>query len=249
MSVLPNQSRSGHESPEMLRVLDEDPELATRIDATALAEARVRALAPLLTIAPQRASHVVDERNPPGHLGLLVIDGLIVRDVRFGAIGATEVLGPRDVIRPWRWPRSGTHRIETRWQVLSPARLAVLDNEFAIRVRPWPGIVSALLERGTERADSLLLQAALRQSVRVEDRLLGVLWHFAERWGEETDEGWRVSLPRLTGGVLASIVGARRQSVSRAVGLLADRQAIRREPDGVWILLQRSPELAARGCW
>jgi CRP/FNR family transcriptional regulator, cyclic AMP receptor protein len=168
-----------------------------------------------------------------------VLDGLIARHMRFGGVGSTELLGPGDLIRPWRRTTSRTNVTEMRWQVLSPARLCVLDREFALRVRPWPEIISVLLDRGSHRADSLLLQAALRQAVRVEDRLLLALWHFADRWGEETDEGWEIRLPKLTGEVLANIVGARRQSVSTALGQLADRRAISRGAYGHWTLLER----------
>ncbi len=132
-----------------------------------------------------------------------------------------------------------------RWEVLAPSRVAILDRDFALRIRPWPEIVSVLLDRGFNRADSLLLQAALRQAVRVEDRVLLALWHFADRWGEAADEGWKIRIPRLTGETLANIVGARRQTVSTALGQLADRRAISRGKDGLWILVQRPPQMDA----
>lgn len=228
---------------EMVRVLDADPGLAERLAPGAWEAARAQAVAPLLKVEAKRWAFLLEERASQRHLGLLILDGLVARHVRFGEIGSTEFLGPRDLIRPWRSPRGHTHAIELRWEVLAPARFAVLDGDFALRIRPWPEIVTVLLERGNERADSQLLQAALRQAVRVEDRLLLALWHFAERWGEETSDGWKLRIPRLTGEVLASIVGARRQSVSTALGQLADRQAIRRSGDGTWTITCRPSQL------
>lgn len=163
--------------------------------------------------------------------------------MRFGELGSTEFLGPEDVIRPWRSPRISTHSVEIRWEVLAPLTAAVLDRDFATRIRPWPELTAKLLDRGSERVDTHMLHSALRQAVRVEDRVLLAMWHFAKRWGTETADGWTLKLPRLTGEVLANIVGARRQSVSTALGALADRRALRRTADGIWEITQRPSQL------
>lgn len=227
----------------MVRVLEEDPQLAAHLSPGAVEAATAQAIAPVLRVEPKLWGSLVDEVATHGHLGLLVLQGLIARHMRFGGVGSTELLGPGDLIRPWRRSGSRINTTEMRWQVLSPARLAVLDRDFALRMRPWPEIVSALLDRGSLRADSLLLQAALRQAVRVEDRLLLALWHFADRWGDETDDGWEIKLPKLTGELLANIVGARRQSVSTALGQLADRGAIARGAYGHWTLRRRPSQI------
>lgn len=227
---------------EMVRVLEEDPELGEHLSGDALHAARAQAVAPILKLGAKPWAHLIEGDATHGHLGLLVLDGLIARHMRFGEMGSTELLGPGDVIRPWRRPQGATNAVELRWEVLSPARLAVLDREFALRIGPWPEIVAMLLERGSARADALQLQAALRQAVRVEDRVLLALWHFADRWGEETTEGRTITIPRLTGAVLASIVGARRQSVSSALGALADREVVKRGSSGTWTLTQRPPQ-------
>jgi CRP/FNR family cyclic AMP-dependent transcriptional regulator len=233
----------GAASVEMVRVLEADPHLASQLSHSMLEAAAAQAIAPLLRLEPRLWTSPFEGKATHGHLGLLVLDGLIARHMHFGGVGSTELIGPRDLIRPWRRATSRTHATETRWEVLAPSRLAVLDRDFALRIRPWPEVVSVLLDRGSQRSDALLLQAALRQAVRVEDRLLLALWHFADRWGEETGNGWEIRIPRLTGEVLANIVGARRQSVSTALGQLADRRAIGRGGDGMWTLLQRPSQL------
>jgi len=102
--------------------------------------------------------------------------------------------------------------------------------------RPWPEIIAALLDRVDQRARSLAFQLALRQAVRVEDRVLVALRHLADRWGRVGPQGTTLALPRTSGAVLARIVGARRQSVSAALSSLRRQQLIDRRPDGTWIL-------------
>jgi CRP-like cAMP-binding protein len=220
----------------MVRVLAEDPALGTHLSSQTLPVATAQAIAPVIAAGPGALRYLVSEETTHGHLGLLVLAGLLARHIRLGELGATEFVGPGDVIRPWVRPGNGPHSVETRWEVLAPARLADLNREFAVRIRPWPELVAALLDREAGRIESHLLQSAFRQAVRVEDRVLLAMWQFAERWGEETPEGRTINLPKLTGEVLASIVGARRQSVSTALGQLADRGAVRRRSDGTWLL-------------
>lgn len=227
---------------EMVHVLEHDPALGGHLPASAMYQANSAALAPVLSLAPGVRSFLSDEPAPRGHLGMLVLDGLIVLHVSFGQIGATEFLGPCDVLRPWAMSET-VQVADARWETLTPTRLAVLDREFATRVRPWPELAAALLDRYTERLASQLLYAALRQTKRVEDRVLVALWHFAARWGQVSAEGRIVLLPHITGEVLANIVGARRQSVSTALGALVSRGAIQRRPDGSWLIRNKPPQL------
>jgi CRP/FNR family transcriptional regulator, cyclic AMP receptor protein len=228
---------------EMVRVLDEDVELARHLSPQARELASTAAIAPLLKLPRGRTTFLIDEPATHGHFGLLVLDGLIARHLSFGQIGSTEFVAHGDLLRPWIKLGDGTEVAQVRWEALTPARLAVLDREFAIRVRPWPELTASLLDRGSQRVNSQLLQAALRQAKRVEDRVLLALWHFAGSWGQVGAEGRIVSLP-VTGEVLASIVGARRQSVSTALSALTQRGAIRRRDDGSWVIPDRPPQLA-----
>jgi hypothetical protein len=227
----------------MVRVLDEDPELGRHLSARALALASSAAIAPLLSLDEGPTSFLINEPDTHAHLGLLVLEGLIARHLSFGQIGSNEFLGPGDLLRPWA--RGGNRRevVHVRWEVLAPTRLAALDQDFANRVRAWPEIAAALLDRAAERSDSQALQAALRQAKRVEDRVLLALWHFAGRWGQIGPEGRIVTLPNITGEVLARFVGARRQSVSTALGQLTDSGAIKRRPDRSLVLPHEPPQL------
>ncbi len=229
----------------MVRVLDEDPELARFLSGRALSAASAAAIAPVMAFDTGPVSFPIDEPTTHTHLGLLVLDGLIARHVSFGQIGATEFLGPGDVLRPWARRDQGTETAQVRWMILAPARLAALDADFASRVRAWPEVAAALADRTTRRHDAQLLQAALHQAKYVEDRVLLALWHFAGRWGQIGSQGRIVKLPHITGEILAQFVGAGRQSVSSALGKLTDRGLLRRRDDGSIVLPHEPPELAA----
>ncbi|MDQ6776415.1 MAG: hypothetical protein M3071_09420 [Actinomycetota bacterium] len=232
------------EEPEMVRVLDEDPELGRYLPAPDLKLASMAAVAPLHTIAPGTASFLIDEPLTHAHLGLLVLGGLIARHLFFGQLGAVEFYGPGDLVRPWTRRADGAAR--GRWEVLATARLAALDQDFATRVHPWPELAAGLLDRAAERSDAQALQAALHQSKRVEERVLLALWHFAGRWGETGSDGRTVSLPNITGELLARFVGARRQTVSTALGRLADSGDLKRNPDGSLTLPRPPAQLEPR---
>lgn len=227
---------------ELIHVLEQDPGLARHLPSGARHPANAAAVALTVSLSPGIRSSFAEEPPPRGHLGLLLLDGLITLHVSFGQLTATEFLGPRDVLRPWAMSET-VEMTEARWETLTPTRLAVLDGEFATRVRPWPELAAAVLDRYTERLASQLLCAALRQTKRVEDRVLVALWHFARRWGDASPDGLVVRLPNITGQELANIVGARRQSVSTALGALSARGAVRRRPDGGWLILSKPPEL------
>ncbi|HEY5189987.1 MAG TPA: helix-turn-helix domain-containing protein [Solirubrobacteraceae bacterium] len=226
-----------------MQVLIEDPGLARHLSGRELAQATAVAIAPLMRVAPGTRRFLVNEPWTHGHLGLLVLDGLIARHVTVGQIAATEFLGPGDILAPWVSPREHAEPVQVRWEVLAPSRLASLDEQFGRRIGPWPQIPAALLDRAAQRADAQVLQAALRQARRVEDRVLLALWHFAGRWGHVGPEGRTVSLPKITGETLARVIGARRQSVSTALGQLVQRGAIERHADGSLTVPSKPPQL------
>jgi CRP-like cAMP-binding protein len=75
---------------------------------------------------------------------------------------------------------------------------------------------------------------------RVDDRLLSVLWHFADRWGTVTPEGVRLDV-RLTHELLAAVTGARRPSVTTALRRLAEEGQVRSLPRSRWLLVGTAP--------
>jgi hypothetical protein len=149
---------------------------------------------------------------------------------------ATELLGPGDVIRPWRSAReSPLLEAGVRWTVAAPVRVVLLDERITRALGAFPAIASILAERMSDRSDRLAVLQAIAQLRCVDQRLLTLFWHLAERWGHVTPDGVAVAL-RLSHRVLAQLVGARRPTVSTALGDLSQRGEVHRRPDGTWLL-------------
>jgi len=145
--------------------------------------------------------------------------------VRFkpAAVGdrtATEIVGDGDVLQALAPRADDLLERESRWHALVPTRLALLDDAFAERVKPWPQISRELLARACMRSADLDVQRAITSQPRLEVRLTLLLWHLAGRWGRVEHGGIRLALP-LTHRLLGRLVGAERPSVSHALGRLS----------------------------
>ena len=153
-----------------------------------------------------------------------------------------ELVGNGDVMRPWQWDDEGSHvQAEVGWTILEPSRLAVLDHGLVSRLVPWPELGLELFNRGTRRAHHLAVALAIAHHQRVDDRVLLTLWHLAERWGRVHSDGIVVPLP-LGHQRLGDLIGARRQSVTTAMGVLQRSGAISRRDTGHWLLHGAPPE-------
>ena len=158
-------------------------------------------------------------------IGLLVLQGLLIRrvgiDGRFGA----ELLGEGDLLRPWQGqdvpptlPRT------TGWRVLEPTRVALLDPRAAQRLARYPELMGVLVARALERSRNLAVNMAIVHQPRVDVRLHMLLWQLADRWGRVRSDGVRLPL-QLTHAVLADLVAARRPTVTSALSELADQRS------------------------
>jgi hypothetical protein len=116
----------------------------------------------------------------------------------------------------------------------------VLDRGFATRVARWPEISAAVARRLMLRVHWLSFHLAVCHMRRVDDRLLLVLWHFADRWGRVTPRGIQIDLP-LAHSLLALVVGARRPSVTAAVKALSEAGRIESRPRSRWMLKGEAP--------
>ena len=220
---------------DAVRLLDADPELGEGLSPDDLERARHHLVCNAVRIGPGKwdAQHAAEGR--PATLGLLVIDGLILRDLDLGRRASTEVLGAGDLLRPW--DADGTFDglpLTSRWTVLEEARLAVLDERFLHAAVRYPSVSEALFARAVRRHRWLSVRLVVNQLVRLEDRLVLAMWGLAERWGRVTPEGVLVPMA-LTHSALARLVGARRPSVTSALGELARERLLERTEDG-WLL-------------
>jgi hypothetical protein len=176
------------------------------------------------------------EVTAPDHIGLLIVDGVLAREVLVSDTVSTELLGPGDVVRPWRLHDESTLlRHAVRWNVLTRSRVALLDRRFGATLATFPEVNAAIIDRVNERALRLAVTQAISQLNRVDRRLLALFWHLAERWGRMTRDG--VALPMtLSHRMLGQLVGARRPTVSTALSELAKEGEVSRRDDGTWLL-------------
>ena len=175
-------------------------------------------------------------------IGLLVLHGLLIRHLRVGGRFSSELLGERDLLRPWQGEGPQTLPQRSDWRVLEPTRVAVLDDRAARRLANYPELTGQLVARAVERSRSLAVNMAIVQQSRTHIRVHLMLWHLADRWGYVSPEGTILPL-RLTHDVLADLVAARRPTVSSALAFLARSGVVRPTGKG-WLLLGRPPPSA-----
>jgi CRP/FNR family transcriptional regulator, cyclic AMP receptor protein len=221
---------------QLSALLELDPELGQLLDSERL-EAAKREL--------KVAVHVLQQGEwdseklagaSPDHIGLLVMDGVLAREILVSDTVSTELLGPGDVLRPWRL-RDGSAllRHTVRWSVLTRSRIALLDRRLGAQLARYPEVNAAIIDRVAERALRLAVTQAISQLNRVDRRLLALFWHLAERWGRMTSDG--VAIPMtLSHRMLGQLVGARRPTVSTALRQLTSERELIRRDDGTWLL-------------
>jgi CRP-like cAMP-binding protein len=100
-------------------------------------------------------------------------------------------------------------------------------------------VISALFARVLRRSRMLAVNIAIVHHPRVDVRLHMLFWELADRWGTVRREGVRLPL-RLTHAVLSDLVAAQRQTVSKALGELADRGYVTWTGDA-WLLQGNPP--------
>jgi hypothetical protein len=221
----------------VVAVLDRDIDLGEGIPNEQLDRARQASLASVLTVAPGPWDAPAAANDG---FGLLVLDGLLMRDVSVEGRHAAEVLGPADLLRPWDHDRTDALLPATSaWRALGPARLAVLDARWAVRMAAWPSVGSVLAGRGVMRSRRLVATLAIIQQPKLDVRLWMLLWDLAERYGTVHRDGVHLEAP-LTHEALAHLAAARRPSVSSALSRLAERGVLKRRRSG-WILRGEPP--------
>jgi CRP/FNR family cyclic AMP-dependent transcriptional regulator len=204
-----------------------------------------RILVPTSTTRPGSWKPPENVAADSGALGFFVIEGLLMRRVVVAGTRCTELLGRGDILRPWSMDSVDMTSVpvEADWRVVgSTARFAVLDQQVTRQLGKWPQITVELFDRTIRRARWLSFQLAVCHTKQVRTRLLMILWHFADRWGRVTTAGVDVGI-RLSHEILGEIVGARRPTVTTALGRLREDGKLVSTPDGRWILLGDPPDL------
>ncbi len=222
-------------------MLDVDSTLASALSEEELAQARRYAVADVVQL-PVGKYKPRDLFDGDGLLGLLVLDGLLIRQVAVADRHCGELVGPGAVLRPWDdFGQNAPLPFEVSWRVLQEVRLAQLDRRFMATIVHWPALIEAFTARATERAHTLAFNVAIHCLRHVHTRLLALFWHLADRFGRVTAEGTHVPLA-LSHSDLAELVGAQRPSVTVALKRLGnDGLVTRRRSDNTWLLTHDPP--------
>src|SRR3954451_6344235 len=217
-------------------LLQLDPELgqlltAERRDA---AERELRVRITTFPIGEWDGGRLADA--DPTHLGLLLVEGVLAREIVLSDTVSTELLGPGDVVRPWHIEGPPELLpVAVRWNALATVRLALIDRRAAAQLGRYPEIGAVIVDRLSERAQRLSITQAISQLNRVDRRLLALFWHLAERWGRVTRDGVAIPLA-LSHRLIGELIGARRPTVSTALAELAREGQLARRNDGTWLL-------------
>jgi hypothetical protein len=223
-----------------IRLFELEPDLIRFLSAEERAEA-VEVELPVRALP----TGVIDVRQllvRTGAFGGVLLDGMLLQSVRLGEHAGLRLLGPGDMLSVNEAPRSALV-LDTVCRATTPTRLAMFGRDLLLTARRWPLLVAGLHARGEEQTERLLTQLMICQLPRVDDRLLSLMWLLAESWGHVTSSGTTMGVS-LTHEALGGLIGARRPTVTLAIGELTDSGAIMRQ-DGGWLLLRR-PEPSIR---
>src|SRR3954451_10027925 len=162
-------------------LFDADPDLVAGVPEADRAIARRTLIVPAVALDTGLWS-------PPDDLpfalliGLILLAGVLSREVGFAGRRTAELLGSGDILRPW--DEDGPHRLApaTR-RVPAPARIAVLDARFARACGRWPTVAEAVGARHARRAHALARRLAVAQLPAITGRPLPVFCARARAWG------------------------------------------------------------------
>src|SRR4249920_2657109 len=109
----------------MVRLLDVDPDLGGLLNDSRRehAERELVVRTHRLPAGPWDVSRLAGATAD--HVGLLIIDGILSRELIVADHVSAELLGPGDLVRPWQSARTGLLPVEANWWVLSPTTVAV----------------------------------------------------------------------------------------------------------------------------
>jgi CRP/FNR family transcriptional regulator, cyclic AMP receptor protein len=228
-------------SERPVRLIDADPDLFEGLNGSIAQRASENLTVSVLRLPAGPWRVPTDARDE--RLGLLVLDGLLVRSVALCGQRRAELIGPGDLIRPWDPgdDELASVRFDVAWEVLQPARLAELDEAFVRSACGLPQVLSELVARTVRRSQRMALQLAIADVRRIEERLVMLFGHLGDRWGRVTRDGIHVPV-RLTHDLIAQLIGAQRPTVTTGLGELQRQGRLIKRPDRTWLLPASDPE-------
>lgn len=221
-----------------VELLVADPDLALGLPKGQLAEASRALVVPRVELDAGAWRPPESSAWAAPVTGLLVLEGLLARDVSLGGRVCTLLLGPGDIFSPWPDPDE-LLACKASWTAVERSAVAVLDGHYAVGARRWPTVAVAVQRRLCAQANRLATHVAISQLPGVEQRILAAFWQLAERFGRVSGDGVAVPL-LLTHQAIGQIAGAQRPTVTLALGNLAASGSLTRCADRTWLLAHDS---------
>jgi CRP-like cAMP-binding protein len=218
------------------RLAEIDPNLL-RFVAAEDHDSFVRLTVPVLDVS-KRSLAITELLERRGAFAAIVTQGMLLDYLQIGAQPGLRLLGPGDFVTA-RPPRHGTPLGTSTCRAAEGTHLALLGNDVLLAVRRSPRLLVGLQAAVAEQMERIGTQLVICQLPRVEDRILAMLWLLADCFGKVTAAGTVVPLS-LTHELLGALVGARRPTVTLALGELTARGALVQQDRG-WLLLEGQP--------
>lgn len=224
--------------PSTIRLFDAEPGLIRFLGPEDSAVAREIRL-PVRSL-PKGDADLRELFEETSAFGGYLLEGMLLQSLSLGNHDGLRLLGPGDVLSITEAPRSMLVA-EATCRATVPTRLALLEREMLLAVRRWPQIAAGLHAHAGEQSERMVTQLMICQMPRVDERLMALLWLLAESWGQVTPAGTLLPIG-LTHAALGGLIGARRPTVTLALGKLTATGALRRQQRG-WLLLGSPDEL------
>jgi CRP-like cAMP-binding protein len=239
MTIEPRLAASATSGPAQayarVGLLDIEPDLLqfltgedrTRLESVALA---------VIQMPDRRPLALTEFLDARGAFAAVVQTGMVLHDLQLGRQPGLRLLGPGEVLCVQEAPASPLLANST-YRATRDTTIVLLRNDFLLAARQAPGLIIGVQARMAEQIERLATQFVICQMPRVEDRLLAMMWLLAESWGRVTPSGTTLPLS-LTHELLGAMIGARRPTVTLALGELTERGAVVHQDRG-WLLLER----------
>jgi CRP/FNR family transcriptional regulator, cyclic AMP receptor protein len=175
-----------------------------------------------------------------GFLGFCVVRGTLIRDTLLNGRITSQLLVQHDLLL-LGGGQDDALSTEFALRATDVALVVVLDDLLLAACRRWPRLLTGVLRRLELQAERLRRAQAISQLPRVEDRVLGLFWTFADDLGRVHPDGIHIHLP-ITHATIGQMVGARRSTVSLGLATLAADGLLRADGRQGWIIASDSLE-------
>jgi CRP/FNR family cyclic AMP-dependent transcriptional regulator len=236
---------TGNSTVAMAPLSELDQTLGDRLPVAVAADPSGAALVPVVSLAAGAWSPAIVRPSTARPFALLVVEGLLIHDLVIADSTASELLGPGDMASA-RTAQDVFVPTVSSWTVVHRSRVALLDPRITGTLQGNPVLATRLLARAADQCARLASHRAIVQLPRVEDRLLALFGHLAERWGRVGSSGLIVPL-RLTHEMIGRLVGARRPTVSLGLKALSEHGIMERRDNGSWLIAAGALDALASG--